>query len=118
MRGGESGKSWLGDVLTKVLRSGVLLSATLMVLGLILAAVTGNMDYPRGNVSLAWVVVSTASLNPAAIIFLGFLALIATPVIRVAVSIVSFYHIKDLTYTLITSIVLLTLIVSFLIGAA
>ncbi|MFQ6085697.1 MAG: DUF1634 domain-containing protein [Candidatus Bathyarchaeia archaeon] len=99
-----------------VLRLGVLLSAAIIMLGLILAVATGNTDYPRGNISLEWVLKNSASFQPAALIFLGFLVLIATPVIRVAASIVTFYYSKDLTYTLITSIVLLTLIASFLIG--
>ena len=53
-----------------------------------------------------------------AIVMLGLLLLIATPVVRVAVSIVGFALEGDYAYVVITSIVLALLILSFVLGAA
>ncbi len=51
-----------------------------------------------------------------AVIALGLLVLIATPVVRVAVSILAFRAERDRTYVAITSGVLLLLILSFVLG--
>jgi uncharacterized membrane protein len=51
-----------------------------------------------------------------AIIALGLLVLIATPVVRVAVSVLAFRAEHDRTYMAITSVVLLLLILSFILG--
>ena len=48
----------------------------------------------------------------------GLLLLIATPVVRVAVSILGFVYERDWRYILITSIVLGLLILSFALGRA
>ncbi|MFQ5711321.1 MAG: DUF1634 domain-containing protein [Candidatus Geothermarchaeales archaeon] len=118
MSGFGSENFTMGKTVSMILRHGVLLSIAVMVFGLCLAAVTGNTDYPRGNVSLTWLTIGLSSLNPAAIIFLGFLVLIATPVLRVSISILIYHHMKDRVYTLITTVVLLILLLSFLVGAA
>ena len=49
---------------------------------------------------------------------LGLLVLIATPVLRVAASVVLFAIQKDWTYTLITAVVLSLLVLSLVLGAA
>jgi uncharacterized membrane protein len=59
-----------------------------------------------------------AKLRGQAIVVLGLLMLIATPVVRVAVSILLFLEDGDLTYVAITTTVLVLLILSFLIGGA
>ena len=51
-----------------------------------------------------------------AIVVAGLLLLIATPVMRVAVSIFAFVYEKDLTFVVITAIVLALLIFSFVLG--
>ena len=51
-----------------------------------------------------------------AVVTLGLLLLIATPVLRVAVSIVAFAYERDRPYVVITTIVLLLLILSFALG--
>ncbi len=107
----------LRSVLSKVLGLGVSLSAAVMVLGLVLAALTGDFNHPQGSVSPTWILGGVTSLNPSAIVFLGFLILIATPVSRVTTSIFAFYWMKDHTYTILTAMVLVALFVSFLIGA-
>jgi uncharacterized membrane protein len=53
-----------------------------------------------------------------AIVMVGLLLLIATPVVRVAVSIIGFAFQHDYGYVVITSIVLALLVLSFVIGAA
>ena len=53
-----------------------------------------------------------------AIVIVGLLLLIATPVVRVAVSILVFVYERDWRYILITSIVLGLLILSFALGRA
>jgi uncharacterized membrane protein len=53
-----------------------------------------------------------------AIVTLGLLVLIATPVLRVAASVVLFAMQKDWTYTLITAIVLTLLLLSLALGGS
>jgi uncharacterized membrane protein len=57
-------------------------------------------------------------LRGQAIVVLGLLMLIATPVVRVAVSVLLFLEEGDLTYVAITTTVLVLLVLSFLIGGA
>jgi uncharacterized membrane protein len=63
------------------------------------------------------VVSSAARGQGQAVVLIGLLLLIATPVMRVAVSILGFAHQRDLRYVLITSVVLALLILSFFLGA-
>jgi uncharacterized membrane protein len=51
-----------------------------------------------------------------AIVMIGLLILIATPVMRVAVSILGFVYERDAPYFLITVLVLTLLILSFVLG--
>ena len=51
-----------------------------------------------------------------AIVLLGLLLLIATPVMRVAVSIFAFVYETDYRYVIITAVVLVLLILSFVLG--
>lgn len=55
-------------------------------------------------------------LHPQAFITLGLLLLIATPVMRVAVSVVAFAIEHDRLYVVITLVVLAILITSFILG--
>jgi len=57
-------------------------------------------------------------LQGQAVVALGLLLLIATPVLRVAVSIVAFVQQGDRLFTLITAVVLGILLLSFALGAA
>ena len=58
----------------------------------------------------------TLDLQGQAIVAMGLLLLIATPVLRVAVSIFAFVYQEDRTYTLITTFVLILLLLSFILG--
>lgn len=57
-------------------------------------------------------------LQGRAVVMVGLLLLIATPVLRVAVSIFIFVYERDWVFVAITSIVLLLLLTSFLLGKA
>jgi uncharacterized membrane protein len=106
-----------------VLRSGVVLSAAIVCLGLALflakGSISGNtridatMPFPR---SLATLLSGLVVLDPASVISLGLVTLIATPFARVAVSIVAFAIGKDWRYVAITALVLGVLIAGLAIG--
>jgi uncharacterized membrane protein len=53
-----------------------------------------------------------------AIVTFGLLLLVATPVLRVAVSVLAFVYQRDRTFVVITSVVLLLLLTSFMLGKA
>ena len=57
-----------------------------------------------------------SALHGQSIVIIGLLLLIATPVIRVAVSILGFVYQGDRVFTLITTIVLCLLLLSFALG--
>ena len=106
-----------------VLRSGVVLSAAIVCLGLVLFLAKGSISsntridaaipYPR---SLATLLSGLVVLDPASVISLGLVTLIATPFARVAVSIVAFALGKDWRYVAITTLVLGVLIAGLAIG--
>ena len=109
-------------IIRGVLRGGVLVSAGVIGIGVVAfyaryAAVGGSdvRDTPFPH-TLAAVFGGLAHGDPLAIIALGLLILLATPFTRVAVSILAFAVERDRVYTVITALVLLILIVSFLLG--
>jgi uncharacterized membrane protein len=127
------------EVIGDVLRYGVLLSFAVVLLGVVLLVVQGSTGYAGNHVagrsrlqaltdyhaaggSARWpltptdVVTGVAHGRPYAVIALGLLILIATPVIRVGASVIAFAWEKDRTYVVITSYVFIVLIVSFVIG--
>ncbi len=118
----------LEEVVGRVLRYGSLLSITIMLAGI--ALTVGSALLGGSSTLSAPMVLSPtpyhdpASLlggvsvgDPFAVISLGLLVLIATPVIRVASTVVYFLIRRDRVYLAITSFVLLVLIAGFLIGA-
>jgi uncharacterized membrane protein len=109
-------------VISYVLRGGVLLSAAIILCGVALfyirMFVSGGQSatvsaFPH---TLLGVWQGLAQGSPLAIIVLGLLVLLVTPVVRVAVSIGAFLLERDWRYVVITSIVLLILLVSFVLG--
>ena len=110
-------------IISNVLRGGVLLSAAIILLGVVLfyarAAATGHTpaitSYPT---SLPAVWRGLTQGDALAIISVGLLILLATPVVRVAVSIVAFALEGDRRYVIITTLVLLILLASFILGKA
>ena len=119
-------------VISNVLRWGVLGSLIFLVTGTLLcffyshdygadggsAADLQRMIQPDAlfPFTLHWFLHGLAHAQGQAIIVAGLLLLIATPVARVAISIATFAIEKDWTYVVITTIVLLLLIASFLLG--
>ncbi len=109
-------------VISNVLRGGVLLSAAIILVGVVMFYARYYATNGRGVVNrpfphtLATVGQGLAHADPLAVVALGLLLLLLTPVMRVAVSIVAFMLERDWRYVVITTIVLIILIVSFLLG--
>jgi uncharacterized membrane protein len=117
-------------VVGNVLRYGVLISAIIIVFGTIeLIAAGGNSDVlgsivynpdkiPHGNfdVSLSGLVSGLVGLQPYALIELGALVLIATPVSRVLISVFLFAAEGDKLYVVVTAVVLTLLLFSMLVA--
>ena len=105
--------------IAKLLKAGVLLSAAITLIGLVLFLVTGSGGYDGAfPKSLPAIWTGLLALKPYAVIMLGVLILILTPFFRVGVSIVVFLREKDLLYTVISVFVFLVLIVSLVLGKA
>jgi uncharacterized membrane protein len=122
-------------VLSKTLLYGVILSTTIIIIGLVYMAATYSTGYqcdfttaslscllnynaaviPHGDYpnSLAAIVSGLVALKPFAIIELGVVVLLATPVFRVGASLLLFAIEKDRAFVLITLFVLLVLLFSF-----
>src|SRR5579863_1345743 len=105
-----------------VLQGGVILSAAVILIGLFLLSLQPGKFDPQKLVlfphTFSDVWAGVLVLRPQAIIVLGLLLLIATPVLRVAVSIVAFAVERDGRFVVITTIVLLILLFSiFFVGA-
>lgn len=105
-----------------VLRGGVLASAAITLLGVLLfyarwlrfgAKHVAVAPFPH---SLLAVALGLRHGDPLAVIALGLLVLLATPLARVALSVVTFARERDWLYTGITLAVLAILLISFLLG--
>ncbi len=107
-------------VIGGILQGGVILSAVVILIGVILLPFSpGGLSPQRIDHfphTLGEVGAGLVTFHPQAIITLGLLILIATPVLRVAVSVIAFELEHDRKYTIITLIVLAILITSFLLG--
>lgn len=100
------------------LRFGVLLSAGVILAGLVLFLVSGESGYPREYypTQLKDIFVGALSLKPFAIILAGLVLLICTPIMRVGISALMFLKEKDWLYVGISTVVFLILISSFFFG--
>jgi uncharacterized membrane protein len=107
-------------VVSTILRYGVVLSFLVIAVGSILLLTSGQATVRlNGGVTPhnpTDVIAGVLQGNPKAIIDLGLLMLIATPVARVAAAVVAFFTEADYAYTLISLYVLLVLIASFFLG--
>jgi uncharacterized membrane protein len=104
-----------------LLRWGVIVAAAVTAVGgaLFLSLHSGRIaDYhvfhgqPDALKSVSDVVTNALRLQPEAVIQLGLLLLIATPIARVALSLLAFVKQHDRTYIVVTSIVLVLLLYS------
>jgi len=100
---------------SRVLTVGIAFSVLLMAAGLLLGVITGS-GMPRGVVPLAELLPGLVALDPAAYLSVGLIALIATPFVRVAGSIVAFAREGDRRYVVITATVLVVMCLSVLLG--
>lgn len=114
-----------------LLRGGVVISLTVVVAGVLLSFIH-HADYVSSPSELQRLTRPGAAfphtlrdvgnglreLRGQSVVMVGLLLLIATPVMRVAVSTLIFIHERDWTFVAITSIVLLLLLTSFLLGKA
>ena len=127
----------LENVIGWVLRTGVIVSSATIAFGLLLLLATGHTGYGTADrASLQNLVVSNdgggeafptdlpatfrgvAEGRPFAIIALGLLLLIATPMARVGVTVIAFALRRDFVYLAFTSFVLAVLLVGFCLGKA
>jgi uncharacterized membrane protein len=99
--------------LSLILRVGVVMSAALMVIGLAINQLTGDISCPTGILTLEWILFGDPFLAPSHILFMGFIVLIATPVARIVYSAASFTMRRDYVYAVMTFLVLLVLVFSF-----
>ncbi len=111
------------QVLGNLLRAGVLLAAAVVLVGAGVYLARHGAEPPqyqffRGEPSdlrsVGGVLRMAGSLSGRGIIQLGCLLLVATPIMRVAVSLAAFARARDGTYVLVTAIVLALLLVSLL----
>lgn len=111
------------DVIAYSLRAGVLISAALLFIGFMLLIIEGRAGYysisqVTSTASLInssyfnanTLIKGTMSMNPIAIMFLGLVLLIATPVLRVVLGLAQFIREKDYIYSAITAVVLFNLL--------
>lgn len=96
----------------------VLISAAVILFGLVLYLVTGtggyeNNIYPTNPISILSGVIA---LKPFAVMLMGLFILILTPILRVGVSIIVFIIEKDMPFILITSVVFIILTISLVLG--
>jgi uncharacterized membrane protein YfcA/uncharacterized membrane protein len=106
-----------------VLQGGVILSAVVIVIGLLLMSLQPDKFAPQQLQmfphTFAQVATELLTLHPQAVIALGLLLLIATPVLRVAISMIAFAVERDWRFVVITLLVLLILLFSiFFVGQA
>lgn len=100
------------------LRFGVLLSATVILTGLILFLISGEGGYPGEYypTQLKEIFAGALSLKPFGVILAGLVLLICTPIMRVGVSVLVFWKEKDWLYVGISTVVFLILVSGFFFG--
>ncbi|SDZ94531.1 DUF1634 domain-containing protein [Pedobacter hartonius] len=113
------------QLIGQVLRYGVLISGSIAIIGgiwYLYQQGSGTPNYttfngePAGYTSLTGILKGLAQGSASEIIQLGVLILIATPIIRIFFSLVSFIIEKDRLYIVITSIVLFIILFSMFAG--
>jgi uncharacterized membrane protein len=122
---------WVDTAISNLLRGGVLLSIAVVMAGLTFSFIH-HPQYVSSKTALAGltaaggvyphgvreVFVHIREGKGQAIVMLGLLLLIATPVARVALSVVAFALEGDRLYVAVTIVVLTLLLLSFALGAA
>lgn len=105
-------------VIGKIMRVGVIISALVMLLGLVMFFITGQSGYPNTSFPTSFIAIwqGLLAFKAYAYMMAGIYLLILTPVLRVVISIYAFYKEHDALYVKITSLVLVILLISVFIG--
>jgi uncharacterized membrane protein len=119
----------LNDAIGKILRYGVVLSSVVVAVGLLLmllapppgtpGTLQGTLaaDFGRPTLSPSALLAGIAQGSAVSILQLGTLILLATPIVRVAASVLLFLREKDMLYVGITALVLTMLLLAiFVVG--
>ena len=120
----------LEELISALLRGGIATSLILIVAGTCVSFAR-HPDYARSAEALARltrpgmaprdlgeVIAGLAALRGQALVMLGMLILMATPVVRVGVSLFVFARRRDRAFTLLTAAVMLLLLLSLALGRA
>ena len=117
-------------LISRLLRLGVVLSLTLVTAGMLMtfahhpdyflsAHALGRLTAPeRGPHELTRVLADALNARGQGLVMVGLLVLMATPVLRVALSLLVFGRQRDRTFVTVTAGVLALLLLSFALGAA
>ncbi len=102
--------------ISRLMRVSVQISGSLIALGIAVFLVTGNDTCPVNMFDIQWVIYGSPFFAPSHIIFLGFMILIGTPLLRIITSVFVYAKVKDWMFTSITGLVLIVLIISMVLG--
>jgi uncharacterized membrane protein len=105
----------LNEIVHRMLIVGLVISTTLMLVGLGLDLALGH-EAPTTASGFAEAIQRILALRPSGFLTLGLLVLIATPILRVVGSIGAFIYERDWRYALITFLVLIVVIISLVSG--
>ncbi len=116
---------YIENAVANILHYGVLLAGLVVVIGLSVVLLRHGINMPTPNygsfkgeakslTSITGIAKGLWQFRGKAIVELGIITLVATPIARVAYSIVGYIGQKDRVYTAISSIVLAVLLVSIL----
>jgi uncharacterized membrane protein len=95
-----------------IFSSGVRISAVLIVLGLAMTITTKDTSNPYGVLEWDKLLSGDVSISPSFVLFLGFMVLVATPILNVSSAAYLFFRDRDDSLAIITTFVLMVLIVS------
>lgn len=106
------------NVIGVIMQIGVIVSAVVIVVGLLMFFISGQSGYPGNSFPHSFAAIGRGLLTfkPYAVIMLGLFLLILTPALRVLVSIYAFAVMKDRLYVWITTIVMIILVIAMVIG--
>lgn len=114
----QSEMSKVENVIGVIMQIGVITSAVVIIIGLLIFFISGQSGYAGNTFPHSFVAIwhGLLGLKPYAVIMLGLFLLILTPALRVLVSIYAFAMMKDRMYVWITSIVMVILVIAMVIG--
>jgi len=105
----------LNRIVHDLLLIGLGISTTLMVIGIVLQIVSGD-PLPQVMIPPHMIFTDIMAGLPDGFFTLGLMMLIATPILRVAGSVIIYAYERDWRYTLVTGVVLTIVILSIILG--